>query len=76
VYLFSELKVSAVQEYPCESSHELTLQIGEVSLSVQVPWPFHTDDIKSTVQDKTSSRLVKLILEKSINDQFPKGIWW
>ena len=32
VYLFSEFKVSAVQEYPCESSHELTLQIGEVSL--------------------------------------------
>ena len=42
------------------------------SLSVQLPWPFHTADIKSTVQDRTSSRLVKLNLEKRINDPFPK----
>jgi hypothetical protein len=48
------------------------LQIGKVSTSVQVPWPFHSDDIKSTLQVKASSRLIKLVLEKSLNDPFPK----
>ena len=81
IFLFPpELDISTDRIPPSESCHKLTLNTLKLKnhatpLTIQFPWPFLADDIKSTLYRRKpateNNSTVMIILKKSINDPWP-----
>ena len=72
-----ELDISTDRIPPSESCHKLTLKLKNhaTPLTIQFPWPFLVNDIKSTLYRRKpateNNSTVMITLKKSINDPWP-----